>query len=76
MHFYISSHGMGGTHIESPFSKGWWQNIVDFVGWKCSGFLKPNRQNWVSTYDVERKKFDGDGREDNEPLLGTSNGIV
>ena len=67
---------MGGTHIESPFHKGWWQNTVDFVGWRCSGFLKPTRQNWISTYDVERKKFDGVMNDDNEPLLGTSNGIV
>lgn len=67
------SHGLGGTHIESPFDKGWLQNIVDFAEWRCSGFLKPNRQNWTSTYDVERKEFDD---HDKVPLLGSSNGIV
>ena len=69
----FSSHGLGGTHIESPFDKGWLQNIVDFAEWRCSGFLKPNRQNWTSTYDVERKEFDD---HDKVPLLGSSNGIV
>ena len=38
-----------------------------------STFLKPNRQNWTSTYDVERKEFDD---HDKVPLLGSSNGIV
>ena len=62
--------------IESPFDKGWWQNIVDFIGWRISGILRPSRQNWVSTYDVESKKFDNVNCDDKEPLLGSSNGIV
>lgn len=69
------SHGFGGKHIESPFDKGWWQNTIDFAGWRCNGFFKPNRQNWISTYDVDKKAFDGPN-SDKEPLLGTSNGIV
>jgi len=69
------SHGMGGTRIESPFDKGWWQNTIDFVGWRCNGFFKPSRQNWISIYDVERKTFH-ESSSDKEPLLGTSNGIV
>ena len=72
--FYFS-HGRG-TVIESPFDKGWWQNVVDFTGWRISGILKPNRQNWISTYDVESKKFDSVNCDDKEPLLGSSNGIV
>ena len=71
----IFSHGRG-MRIESPFDKGWWQNIVDFVGWRISGVLRPSRQNWVSTYDVESKKFDSANCDDKEPLLGSSNGIV
>jgi len=74
-----SSHGHShgrGMRIESPFDKGWWQNIVDFIGWRISGILRPSRQNWVSTYDVESKKFDNVNCDDKEPLLGSSNGIV
>ena len=73
---YFLSHGRG-IHIESPFDKGWWQNIVDFIGWRVSGILKPSRQNWISTFDVESKKFDKVSCcDDKEPLLGSSNGIV
>ena len=71
----IFSHGRG-MRIESPFDKGWWQNIVDFIGWRISGILRSSRQNWVSTYDVESKKFDNVNCDDKEPLLGSSNGIV
>ena len=75
-YLFSYSHGRG-IHIESPFDKGWWQNIVDFIGWRVSGILKPSRQNWISTFDVESKKFDKVSCcDDKEPLLGSSNGIV
>ena len=54
-----------------------YKKIVDFIGWRVSGILKPSRQNWISTFDVESKKFDKVSCcDDKEPLLGSSNGIV
>jgi hypothetical protein len=74
MHFRHHGHGGGGhSHAVSPFSKGCWQNSVDFLGWNCRGLLKPNHDDWFHRYDVD----DAVGDSEKSSLLGgSSNGIV
>jgi hypothetical protein len=67
------SHGGGGHSHLSPFSKGCWQNSVDFLGWNCRGFLKPNREDWFYRFDIDD---DVSMDSDRSALLGSSNGIV
>ena len=70
-------HGQGGHSHLSPFSKGCWQNSVDFLGWNCRGILKPNREDWFYRYDMD-EDMNCDNAKDSErsSLLGSSNGIV
>ena len=34
---HFRHHGHGGHSHASPFSRGCWQNSVDFLGWTCRG---------------------------------------
>lgn len=70
---HFRQQGHGHSHA-SPFSRGCWQNSVDFLGWSCRGFLKPNRDDWFHKYDVDDDVVHGDSER--STLLGSSNGIV
>jgi palmitoyltransferase len=73
---HFRSHGQGGGHSHlSPFSKGCWQNSVDFLGWNCRGLLKPNREDWFFRYDVDEDVINSSHSE-KASLLGAGNGIV
>ena len=68
---------------ESPFTRGPWNNLVDFLGWRCVGLCKPRRTDWSRTfvpigaksYDEYRDRSNYD-YGDSDPLLSSSNGIV
>ena len=51
-------------HI-SPFNRGWWQNLVDFVGWRLGGMLRPSTVDWTKQFTVPGRL----GGE--EPLLAS-----
>jgi len=54
----------GGRGIyQSPFDRGWRQNIVDFFGWRLGGILKPCRVEWTKQYTVPGSK------DDSQPLI-------
>jgi len=72
---HFRGHGHGHSHA-SPFSRGCWQNSVDFLGWSCRGFLKPNRDDWFHRYDVDDDVVHAGGDSERSTLLGSSNGIV
>lgn len=40
--------------FQSPFSRGYIQNLVDFYGWRCFGLCRPMRKQWssVTEFDV------------------------
>jgi len=72
----------GKTELESPFSRGSWNNLVDFLGWRCYGLCKPRKTNWARAFVPPGAKTFEDYKErrssyseDFEPLL-SSNGIV
>ena len=75
---HFRHHGHGGHSHASPFSRGCWQNSVDFLGWTCRGFLKPNREDWFHKYDIdEDADYSADANSERSTLLGgSSNGIV
>ena len=55
---------LGGRGIyQSPFDRGWRQNIVDFFGWRLGGILKPCRVEWTKQYTVPGSK------DDSQPLI-------
>lgn len=56
--------GSRGVHI-SPFTRGWWQNLVDFVGWRLGGILRPSTVDWTKQFTVPGRL----GGE--EPLLAS-----
>lgn len=37
----------------SPFHRGIWQNIVDFVGIRCFGLCKPDPVDWMERFDFK-----------------------
>jgi len=43
--------GGRGVHI-SPFDRGWWQNFVDFLGWRLGGVLRPATTDWSKQFTV------------------------
>jgi len=47
----------------SPFDRGVLQNVVDFVGWKWGGILKPANVDWTKQFHVPGSE------EDKSPLL-------
>ena len=49
----------------SPFDRGWWQNTVDFLGWRLGGVLRPSKVDWTKQYTVPGEE----GVEDSEPLM-------
>ena len=56
--------GGRGVH-NSPFDRGWWQNIVDFLGWRLGGVLRPAKIDWTKQFSVPGE----DGAGDSEQLL-------
>jgi len=55
----------GGRGVyNSPFDRGWWQNIVDFLGWRLGGVLRPSLIDWTKQFSVP-----GSGDNDGQPLL-------
>jgi len=56
--------GGRGVH-NSPFDRGWWQNIVDFLGWRLGGVLRPAKVDWTKQFSVPGE----DGMGDSEQLL-------
>lgn len=52
-----------GNH-KSPFDRGWRKNLVDFMGWRFGGVLRPAQVDWSKQFDVP-----GDG--DAKPLLNS-----
>ena len=49
VHFHTSRRGF----YDSPFNRGYWQNLVDFAEFRCLGFLRPIKDDWYNTYDTE-----------------------
>lgn len=47
----------------SPFHRGYIQNIIDFLGWRCFGVLSPDTTDWSKTFHA--------GPEAGQPLLDT-----
>lgn len=57
MHF-INNHG------KSPFTRGAFKNIIDFLEWKCFGVFKPQKRDWSSYFNLENNK-----KIDRQPLV-------
>jgi len=53
----------GRASNTSPFDRGVWKNVVDFVGWKCGGILRPSTIDWTKQFHVPGSE------EDKSPLL-------
>lgn len=66
--------GGGHSHL-SPFSKGCWQNTVDFLGWSCRGLLKPSRDDWFHRFEMD-DETESNSSERASLLKNSSNGIV
>ena len=66
-HFHTNKRGS----YNSPFDRGIWQNMVDFVGFRCFGSLRPIKDDWYNRYDTEDLITRGPSNhsEDREPLL-------
>lgn len=56
-------HFQQGGVSRSPFHKGYFQNFVDFFGWRCFGLLQPDTTDWSKTFQV--------APEAERPLLNT-----
>ena len=52
-----------GNH-KSPFDRGWRKNLVDFMGWRLGGVLRPSQVDWS-------KQFEVPGEADARPLLNS-----
>ena len=48
-HFHTSRRGF----YDSPFNRGYWQNLVDFAEFRCLGFLRPIKDDWYNSYDTD-----------------------
>jgi len=53
--FHTSKKGV----YASPYHRGVFQNLVDLMGWKCFGFVRPDKTNWNTAYDVDSSKVAG-----------------
>lgn len=60
---HFQSGGGRGVHI-SPFDRGWWQNLVDFLGWRLGGILRPSTTDWT-------KQFTVPGEGDTQPIINS-----
>ena len=59
-HFHTEKHGK----FRSPFDRGAKQNFADFFQYRCFGFLRPIKEDWVTRFDLDDSRDD-----DREPLL-------
>jgi hypothetical protein len=64
-HFQSGGRGSGQA---SPFDRGWWQNLVDFLGWRAGGVLRPSTLDWT-------KQFDVPGEADQRPLIDSFHNV-
>lgn len=61
-HWRYQHFHQGGVS-RSPFHRGYFQNLVDFLGWRCFGLLNPDSTDWSKTFHA--------GPEAERPLLNT-----
>lgn len=47
-HFHHSTSGAP----RSPFHRGICQNLVDLLGWRCCGILRPDPTDWLTQFEV------------------------
>lgn len=45
----------GKSRPRSPFHRGIWQNIVDFVGVRCCGLCHPEPTDWMERFDFKEE---------------------
>ena len=62
-HFHTGKRGK----FSSPFDRGAWQNLVDFAQFRCFGYLRPIKDDWLNRFDLDQE--DVDRNDDREPLL-------
>ena len=62
-HFHTGNRGK----FSSPFDRGAWQNLVDFAQFRCFGYLRPIKDDWLNRFDLDQE--DADRNDDREPLL-------
>lgn len=58
-----------GRSGSSPFDRGMWQNLVDFVGIRWLGCLRPIQDDWSNRFDIDHGPTGDRYDEDREPLL-------
>lgn len=63
LNHYRYQHFHQGGVSRSPFHRGYFQNVVDFLGWRCFGLLNPDLTDWSKTFHA--------GPEAERPLLHT-----
>ena len=73
-HFHTNQRGV----FKSPFDRGMWQNLVDFMEFRCLGYLRPIKDDWMNKYEMEEALMNKINHhhepvsccsEDREPLL-------
>ena len=62
-HFHSSS---GRGNHKSPFDRGWRKNLVDFMGWRLGGVLRPAQVDWSKQFEVP-----GSSEADARPLINS-----
>jgi palmitoyltransferase ZDHHC13/17 len=50
---------------KSPFSRGPFNNLIDFIECDCCGLVKANKTDWKSYFEFDQKM-------EHEPLLRTN----